>query len=206
MMKLYYSKGACSLAPHIILEELGLPYQAEAVNLWEDVSEQYLRLNPMGAVPALVMENGQALTEGAVILQYLADQKTEVRLAPQQGTLERYRLQEWLNFLSTEIHRGFSPLWAVEAMSSTESGQAEVRNFFISELGRKFDVLTQKMGKNEYLLPSGYSVADAYLFTVLSWHTVLEMDLSRWPGLLAYIERIKNRPATQRALKAENMV
>ena len=205
-MKLYYSKGACSLASRIVLEEMGLPYEAIAVDFSKELSPEFLKLNPMGSVPVLEMENGETLTEGSAILQYLADRKSATGFAPAAGTPERYRLQEWLNFIATEIHKGFSPLFSIEAISKNPATGEELRTFFVKDLGRKFDVLANKLGTSPFLMASGYSVADAYLFTVLNWSSAVKMDLSRWPTLPAYMDRVKARPATIRALQAEHLM
>jgi glutathione S-transferase len=205
-MKLYYSKAACSLAPHIVLEELGTNYELIAVDLRKEPTPEFLSINPMGAVPVLVLDNGQAITEDAVILQYLADTKPETNLVPRSGTLDRYRLQEWLNFIATEIHKGFSPLWIVEALTSSVEAQEQIRKFTIGDLSRKFDVIVHKLGNQPFLMPLGYTVADAYLFTILNWSKILKIDLSAWPALVEYMERVQSRPATQRALKAEHLI
>lgn len=206
MLKLFYSKAACSLAPRIVLEELGLSYEAVAVDLRQSPPPDFLKLNPLGAVPVLVMENGQPLTEVSVILQYLADLKPEAGLAPRQGTLERLRLQERLNFVATEIHKGYGPLWHVDSITQNLEARQVIRKFAIEELGERFDVIVEKMGSRPFVMPAGYSVADAYLFTVVSWSASLKVDLSRWPAIQAYLERVKSRPAVMRALKAEHLV
>lgn len=204
-MKLYYSKGACSLAVHIALEELGLAYEPVPVDLRKP-NPEYLAINPMGAVPVLELDDGQRLTEAAVILQYLADRKPETGLAPRAGTMERYRLAEWLNFIATEIHKGFGPLWGLESMSTDPKAREEIRAYATAELGYRLDIIVRKMGTQPYLMPSGYSVADAYLFTVLNWTSFLKVDLSRWPQLTTYLERVKARPAVTSAMRAERLV
>src|SRR3954471_13051861 len=140
-MKLYYSKAACSLAVHIALEELGFSYEAMSVDLRSPPSPEFLKLNPMGAVPVLQLDDGQALTEVAVILQYLADRKPEAGLAPKAGTMERVRLQETLNFIATELHKGFGPLWILDYMTKHEAARKEIHEFAVHELGAKFDIL-----------------------------------------------------------------
>ena len=204
-MKLYYSKGACSLAPHIALHELEIPFEAVPVDLRKEPSPEYLKLNPMGAVPVILMDNGQPLTEVAVILMYLADQKPQANLAPKPGTSERYRLQEWLNFIATEIHKGFAPLWYVDYLTQNPGAREEIRTFTLVDLGRKFDVITQKMGTQSYVMPSGYTIADSYLFAILNWASMLKIDLSRWTSITTYVERVKSRPGTVKALKAEHL-
>jgi glutathione S-transferase len=205
-MKLYYSKGACSLAPHIVLEELGLPYEAVAVDIRKDPSPEYLKINPMGAVPVLELDSGQVLTEAAVILQYLGDLKPEAGLVPALGTLPRYHCMEWLNFIATEIHKGFGPLFYADLMAQNPEARAEIRKFGTAELEHRFDVIVGKLGSQEYLMPDGFTVADAYLFTVMGWTQGFKMSLDRWPSLMSYLERVKARPAVLRTLKAEHLV
>ncbi len=205
-MKLYYSKGACSMAVHIALEELGYKYEAISVDLLKDPSPEFLKLNPMGQVPVLVLDQGEVLTEIAMIVQYLADQKPEAKLAPPSGTMERYRLQEWLTFISSEIHKGFGPLWAVDLFAKEVAAREEIRSFVLKDLGRKFDVILQKLGNQDFVMPSGYTVADAYLYTILNWTHFLKIDLERWPKLKDYMNRIRERPATIRTLKAEHLM
>ena len=165
------------------------------------------QLNPLGAVPVLVLDNGQTLTEGAVIMQYIAELKPESGLAPKAGTLERYRLQEPLNFLATEVHKGFGPLWGLDYMTKQASAREEIRAYTLSTLGERFDILTERLGDSkEYLMPWGFSIADAYAFTLLSWTDYLKIDMSRWPKLKEYIKRVGSRPAVIKTLKAENLI
>ena len=206
MMTLYYAKAACSMTVHIVLEELGFEYEAIPVDLSKAPDPVYLKKNPMGAVPVVELDNGQELTEIAMIVQYLADQKPEAKLIAPAGTLERYRQMEWLNFIATEIHKGFSPIWALERMASTEKAQGENRAFAVADLAYKFDVITGKLGDREYLMPSGYSVADAYLFAILNWTNYLKVDMAQWPALQAYMKRVFERPATQKVMKAERLI
>jgi len=206
-MKLYYAKGACSLAPHIILEEIGKPYEVSLVNFSENqVPEGFMEANPMGAVPVIITDKGEALTEGAVILQYLADQHPNTKLAPPAGTMERYRLMEWLNFIATEIHKGFNPLFTVEYVTKDEKAQKEIEAFATRNLAAKFDLIVKKLDSKKFLMGDQYTVADAYLFTILNWKSWFDMDLSKWPALNEYMERVKSRPATQRAMKAEGLL
>lgn len=208
-MKLYYMKGACSLAPHIVLEELGLAYEIVQVRPDKAPDPAFLEANPMGAVPVLILDNGQPLTEVAAIVQYLADLKPELKLAPAPGTFERVRLYEWLNFISTEIHKGFGPLFTVAFTPAEAASQAfldGLSKMSRDDLASKFDVLTKKLGSREWALPTGYSIADAYLFTILSWSRFLKVDLSKWPALTQYIDRVAIRPAVVRAMKAEHLI
>jgi len=200
-MKLYYSPGACSLAPHLVLFELGIPHESYAVNLKtkQFSGGDYLSVNPKGAVPALEIKNGELLTENAVILQYLADQKPEANFIPKAGTWERYRQLELLNYVATEMHKGFSPLWAP---TTPDAYKAIVR----TNLEKRFHYLSEKLTKHPYLAGDSMTVADAYLFTVLGWTRPLQIDLSPWPALQGYLEKIRVRPGTQNALKAEGLL
>ncbi len=198
-MKLFYSPGACSLAPHIALKETGLTFDLEPVNMKTKHFRggDYNTVNPKGYVPAIEF-NGQVLTEGAVILQYIADQKPDLKLIPKPGTMDRYRCQEWLNFISTEVHKGFSPLWNPKASEETKAMTTE-------KLGTRFNYLNEHLTKNKFLMGTQYTVADTYLFTVLNWAPMLKLDMAPWPKLLGYYETVKNRPATQEAFKAEGL-
>ncbi|MEW5891213.1 MAG: glutathione transferase GstA [Pseudomonadota bacterium] len=201
-MKLYYSPGACSLSPHIVLREGGFDFTLERVDLQTGVTEtgrDYKTINPLGYVPALQLDDGEVLTEGPAIAQYLADRVPDKRLAPPAGTLARYRLMEWLNFISTELHKGFgalfNPVFPDEAKTIVRA-QLERR---ISEAGRR-------LGSRSFALGEDFTVADAYLFTVLGWSRYVNVDLSPWPGLGAYLGRVAARPAVQAALAAEGLI
>lgn len=207
-MKLYYAKGACSLAPHIVLNELNMVFQTEVVDLAAKKTangHDFASINPKGSVPALMMENGEILTEGVVIMQYLADQKPEMNLMPKMGTTERYRAQEWLNYVATEIHQGFSPLWSADS-AYTAAAATEVKNFNKSKMVKKFNYLSEKMGNNDYLLGKNFTAADAYLFTCLSWTKYVGLDLNTWPTLAKYVERVASRPAVIKTLKDEGLL
>jgi len=200
-MKLYYKAGACGLSPHIVLAESGLSYEIEAVDLATKKTEHgadYFQINPNGYIPALVLANGEVLTEGPAIVQYIADQVPEKQLAPANGTLERARLQEWLNFISSELHKSHSPLFNPKAPEEWKTAMREL-------LARRYDVVVQKLGSKDYLLGE-FSVADAYLFTVLSWDRFIGIDLAKWPTLVAYQARVAARPGVQRALKEEKLI
>ena len=197
-MKLYYSPGACSLSPHIALNEAGLAYDSESVDLASKKTKSgadYRAINPKGAVPALQLDNGQVLTEGSAIVQYIADQKPATKLAPAAGSLERYRLQEWLNYVASEVHKGFSPLFNPKA---TEEWKQVIKD----NLGVKFDYLSKQLQGKDYLM-GAFSVADAYLFTILGWSKYFDIDLTKWPVLVKYMERVGARPAVKAALEAE---
>lgn len=202
-MKLYYSPAACSLSPHIVLAESGLAYTLEKVNLREtphrtESGVDFATINPKGYVPALLLDNGELLTEGVAIVQYIADQVPGKYLAPANGTLARYRLQETLNYIATEIHKGFGPLWS-------PANSQEVKDAAWEKLAKRIDWLAGQLGSKEYLLGE-YSVADAYLFTCLSWAKYLQRSLDAWPTLTAYLARVAARPAVQQALKAEGLL
>ena len=201
-MKLYYSPGACSLAAHIVLQELGLPYTAVKVDTKAKTFEgggDYSKINSKGYVPAIELEDGQVLTEAAVILQHLADREPEAALAPAAGTMERYRFQEWLNFIATEIHKGFSPLWKPD---STEDEKERTR----ARLGLRFDWLSAQMRGRDFVAGPHFTAADAYLFTVLNWGQWTGIDLTKWPVLKDYVARIAARPKVREALKVEGLL
>ncbi|HTV97535.1 MAG TPA: glutathione transferase GstA [Steroidobacteraceae bacterium] len=200
-MKLYYSPGACSLSPHIVLLEAALPATLVKTDLKTKRTaggEDFLAINSKGTVPALVLDDGRLLTEGPAIVQYLADQKPEAALAPRAGTFERYQLMEMLNYITSELHKGFGPLFA--------PGSAEAKKTATENLGRKFDWLCTHMAGRKYALGDAFSVADAYLFTVLRWTSHVGIDLGGWPVLAAYLERVRQRPRVQEALKAEGLI
>jgi glutathione S-transferase len=201
-MKLYYSPGACSLSPHIVLREAGLSFEIEKVDLRTKKTESgkdFTAINPKGYVPALQLDDGSLLTEGPAIVQYIADKAPQSKLAPAHGTMERYRLQELLNFISTEIHKGFSPLF-------NPSYPEEVKKTFRENLGKRFDNLNGPLEKGPFLMGEQFTVADAYLFTVLNWCQWVNIDLSKWPVLQAYQGRVAARPHVQAALKAEGLL
>jgi len=201
-MKLYYSPGACSLSPHIALMEAGLAYTTEKVDLRTKKTESgvdFTTINSKGAVPALLLDDQQVLTEGAAIVQYIADQKPGSGLAPQAGSLERYRLMELLNYLAAEVHKAFGPLFNPKSSS-------EVKAAAIANLGTRFDWLSNSLGAKPYLLGDTFTVADGYLFTLLSWCSKLGVDLSKWPALVAYHARVAQRPKVQATLRAEGLL
>lgn len=200
-MKLYLSPGACSLAPHIALREAGLPFETEEVDLGSKKTKNgadYRAVNPKGSVPALQLDNGQVLTEAAIILQYIADKKPNAKLAPPPGTLERYRLQEWLNYIATEVHKGFSPLFNSKIPEAW-------KQVVMDALATRFDFLTKSLERKPYLTGDTFTIADGYLFTILGWTTYMNIDLGKWPTLKAYVDRVAARPAVRAALKAEGL-
>ena len=201
-MKLYYSPGACSLSPHIVLLEASLPYTLERVNLGTKKTAaggDYLTINSKGSVPTLQLDDGKILTEGPAVVQYLADQKPESGLAPRAGTFERYQLMEILNFITSEVHKNFSPLFNKEASDELKSGAK-------AALAKKFDWLTTFLSGKTFLIGNTFTVADAYLFTVLNWPALTGIDLGKWPVLAAYHSRIAQRPTVQQALKEEGLL
>ena len=201
-MKLYFSPGACSLSPHIALQESGLPYTTEKVDLRAKKTAggaDYLEINPRGYVPALVLDNGHMLTEGPAIVQYVADQAKDKRLAPAAGTEEHYHLLEWLNFISAEIHKGFAPLFNP---ASTDEAKDQAR----ANLSRRFGQAAKMMKGRDYLVGDKFSVADGYLFTILNWTKKVGPDIGEWPELQALHERIGARPAVQQAMRDEGLL
>ena len=199
-MKLYYVPGACSQAPHIVAREAGLPIELVKVDLAARRTadgEDFYAVNPKGAVPTLKLDDGEILTENAVILQYLADQSADLAL-PRSG-IERYRQLEWLNFIATEIHKGYGPLWNPATPDSFKAVTREA-------LGKKFDYLQARIGDGPYILAERFSILDAYAFAVLNWTRVHQIDINRWPGLAAYLARVAARPAVQETLRAEGLL
>jgi glutathione S-transferase len=200
-VKLYYSPGACSLSPHIVLRELGLPFELERVDTKRARTasgEDFLEVNPKGYVPALRLDDGQVLTEGPAIVQYLADRDPGRGLAPAAGTLDRYRLQEWLNYVTSELHKSIGSLFNPKM-------PPEWQQLTRDALARKLDFVSERLAGRPYLLGERFTVADAYLFVVLGWTRHLGIDLSRWSALQAYLARVGARPAVQAALKAEGL-
>lgn len=201
-MKLYYSPGACSLSPHIVLLESSLPYTLEKVDLGSKktaAGADYLTINSKGSVPALQLDGGKVLTEGPAVVQYLADQKPDSGLAPRAGTFERYQLTEILNYISTEVHKSFGPLF-------NKAASAEAKSAAKTAVAKTFDWLTTFLGGKDYLIGNAFTVADAYLYTILNWPAHAGIDLSKWPVLGAYHARIAQRPKVQQALKEEGLL
>ncbi|MBO1906935.1 glutathione transferase GstA [Microvirga sp. 3-52] len=201
-MKLYYYPGACSLAPHIVAREAGIPLSLEKVDLANRTTEtgaNYATVNPKGYVPALGLQDGSVLTEASAIVQYLADQQPGTDLAPAPGTMERYRLLEWLGFISTEIHKGFGPLWNPATPDAVKAATKE-------RLATRFAYLDEALAKQPYLMGETFTIADAYLFTVVNWTNFHAVDISPFPNLKAFQARIASRPSVQQALEAEGLV
>lgn len=201
-MKLYYSPGACSLSPHIALEEAGLaftPVLASTKNHKLQDGTDYYTINPLGYVPVLELDDGTRLREGPAIVQYIADQVPLKMLAPQNGSLQRYRLQEWLTFIGTELHKGFSPLFVP---TTPEDYKPMVRE----RLQQRLQWVDGQLAGKQYLMGDQFTVADGYLFTVTNWTKPINVDISGMANLVAYRERVAARPAVQAAMKAEGLL
>lgn len=200
-MKLFYKPGACSLSPHIVLREAGLDFSIESVDLATkktETGEDYLRINPKGQVPALLLDDGSLLTEGVAIVQYLADIVPDRQLIAPSGTLSRYHAIEWLNFVATELHKGFSPLFNPKTPDEYKAIARE-------RLDKQFSYVDSELAKHDYLLGSKFSVADAYLFTVTRWANALKLDIKQRSHLDKYMARVADRPAVKDALAAEKI-
>lgn len=201
-MKLFLTPGACSLSPHIALREAGLQFDFEQVDLKTKQTKSgadYRKVNPKGAVPALQLDNGQVLTEGPAIVQYVADQKPASKLAPACGTFERSRLQEWLNYIASELHKLFGPLFN----PATPEDQKQSTK---TAIGTKLDFVNHSLEGKQFLMGDTFTVSDGYLFTILTWTKHVGMDLNRWPALNSYFDRVVGRPAVQAAMKAEGLI
>lgn len=199
-MKLFYAPGACSLSPHIVACEAGLDLELCRVDLRSKKTESgadFTAVNPKGYVPALQLEGGEVLTEGPAIVQFLAEQRPQKKLAPEYGTLPHYRVLEWLNYISTEVHKSFVPLF----WKGTEEEQERARKI----LGKRFQYVEDSL-TGDYLLGEEFSVADAYLFTVYNWCRMVEVDTSGWPKLQAFAERMAARPGVQKAMREEGLI
>lgn len=201
-MKLYYSPGACSLSTHIALREAGFDFDLVKVDLASkktEAGDDFYGIAPKGQVPALKLDNGELLTEGAAIVQYLADQKPDKKLAPAAGSMARYRLVEWLNYVASEMHKSVGALFN----KKYDDGTKEIMK---DALKPKFDYLTTQLKSRPFLMGDTFTVADGYLFTILSWTSHVGVDLSKWPVLTDYLARVAGRPAVQATLKAEGLV
>jgi len=202
-MKLYYSKGACSLSPHIIAREAELPIELVEVDLAAKrtkTGEDFRLINPNGYVPVLILDDGNKLMEGPAIVQYLADKAPDKKLAPLAGTFERYQLQQWLNFISTEIHKGgFAPFF-------NPATPEAAKHMAIDSLTSRLGTVAEQLSNRAFLLGEHFTVADAYLFVTLGWGAYVDVDISRWPVLADYAAKISARPAVQQAMKEEGLV
>jgi glutathione S-transferase len=200
-MKLYYAPGACSLSPHIVAREAGLALQLVKVNLQTHLTEDgkdFRQINPKGYVPALELDNGELLTEGSVIAQYLADLAPTKNLAPSAGTAARYRLQEWQVYISTELHKNFGPLW--NSKSTSDAKEAA-----LATINKRLAYIEPTLAKQPYLLGDNFTAADAYLFTVANWANFLKLDFSQHPALMAFMARVRARSGVKAALEAEGI-
>jgi glutathione S-transferase len=200
-MKLFYKPGACSLSPHIVLRETGLDFTLEKVDLVQKKTElgtDYLTINPKGQVPTLLLDDGSLLTEGVAIVQYLADQAPNCNLIPPAGSWSRYHTIEWLSYISTELHKGFSPLFNPKTPD-------EYKTLVRKNLEQQFNYLDVVLKKNHYLQGNLFSVADAYLFTILRWAVAMQFDIRQNQHLTAYFSRIAMRPSVDAALSAEGL-
>jgi len=200
-MKLYYSPGACSLSPHIVVSESGINVELEKVNLAEHKTasgQDYMTINPKGYVPALQLDDGTVLTEGPAIVQYLADQKPGSGLIPPAGAIDRYRVQEWLNFIGTELHKNFGALFNKATPAATkETSKANIT--------RRLAYLNERLAGKQYLMGSNFTVADAYAFTIVNWTNFVGIDLKPYPNLAAYMARVAARPKVLETLKSEGL-
>jgi glutathione S-transferase len=201
-MKLYYTPGACSLSPHIALLEAGLPYDLVKVDLRAkklENGDDFLKVNPKGQVPVLALDSGELVTEGPVIIQMIADKAAEKNLAPARDSTDRYKMLEWLNFITTELHKSFGPMFSPVLAD-------EAKAFFKDRVMGKFKYVESQLAGRDYLMGSQFTVADGYLFTMLSWADRLKFDLSEMPNLLAYKARVGARPKVQEALTKEGLL
>ncbi len=200
-MKLYYLPGTCSLSPHIALREAGLAFDLEKVDRKTGVTasgETYGKVNPPGYVPALRLDDGEVLTEGPAIVQYVADRAPDKKLAPPAGTMERYRLQSWLNFVATEIHRNFTPLFNPTMSDETKA-------FFKERILQRVGHVDTRLAGRDYLTGDQFTIADIYLFVTMTWTKPTKIDLSPFPNIVAFMKRVGERPSVQAALKAEGL-
>ena len=197
-MNLYFSPGTCSLHPHIALREIGLPFGLVRVHMRAHKThdgKDFYDINPKGYVPVLELDDGSLLTEGAIIAQYIADLRPESNLLPPAGSMERYRVQEWLHFVATEIHKSFGPLFTVGERATKEQARAK--------LGTRLDFVARELNRRHYLVGTRYTIADGYLFNMLTWTQFTGVELTRWPSLQAFFARVHGRPSVQAAMAAE---
>ena len=201
-MKLYYYPGACSMAPHIVMREAGFKFELDKVDfgaMKTASGEDFRKVNPKGYVPALRLDDGQILTEVGVILQYLADQKPESGLVYKAGTMERYRMMEWLNFIASEIHKSLGAFFNPKMTPEWKEAQ-------LALVGKRFDYLVSALDGKEYVIGNKFTVADAYLFTVLNWTRFHKIDVSKWPKIKDYMASISARPSVRESMKAEGLL
>jgi glutathione S-transferase len=200
-MKLYFSPGACSLAPHIAASELGINLDLEQVDIREKktkAGKDYWTINPKGQVPMLELDNGERLTEVPVILQYMYDQKPSGDLSPAARTPDHYRMLEWLNFVTSEMHKTYAPMFR-------PTTPEEFKKLSREAISRKLDLLDKQLAGKQYLMGNKFTLADMYMFAILRWSPIVGVDLSKWPNVIAYANRVAARPKTAEALKAEGL-
>ena len=201
-MKLCYSPAACSLSPHIVANEAGIPIELEKVDLASHKTEggqDYMAINPKGYVPALRLDDGSVLTEGPAIVQYLADQKPASGLAPGAGTIDRYRLQEWLTFIGTELHKNFGTLF-------NKAAGDDAKQLAKGNIAKRLGYVNDQLASRQFLLGGNFTVADAYAFTIVNWTNFVGIDLKPYPNIVAYMARVGARPKVQETLKAEGLL
>jgi glutathione S-transferase len=200
-MKLYIMTGACSMASNIALHEAGIQFEISKVDRRTKRADgvEFVTINPKGYVPALRLDDGQVLTENVAVLQYIADLNPAAKLAPPAGTMERYRLQEWLSFINSEVHKAFTPLFSPEA---TEKMKDYARNY----IAKRLTYVEGALGDRQYLMGEQFTVADAYLFTVVGWGAHVGVDVGQWPRLKSYVDRVRARPHVIEAMTAEGLI
>jgi glutathione S-transferase len=201
-MKLYFSPGACSLSPHIALREAGADFELEQVDLRSKQTKSggdFRKVNPKGMVPVLLLDSGDTLTEGPAIVQYIADQNPASGIAPPLGSIARYHLMEWLNFITSELHKSFTPLFKPATPD-------EYKKMARDNLAERYAYLDEKLAGKQYIMGERFTVADGYAFTVTNWARIVKVDLAPWPNVTAFMERVRARPKVQEALKAEGLV
>jgi glutathione S-transferase len=200
-MKLFYAPGACSHAPHILLREAGLNFTLEKVDLGAKKTESgadFSKINPFGYVPALQLDNGEVLTEGPAIDQYIADLAPAKGLAPANGTPARYKMQSWLNFISTELHKQFGPMFS-------PATPEEYKKMLIEKIQNRIETVNAHLAKQNFLMGDSFTAPDAYLYTVLNWAKYFNIGFDKWPAVRAFMDRVAARPSAQAAAKAEGL-
>ena len=209
MTKLYFSPGACSLSPHIALTESGIPFTIDKIDMktrTTSTGKNFKEINPKGQVPTIETKEGKVLTEGAAILQYIADQFPEKEFLPKHGTWERTHANEVLNFVASDLHKSMGFLFSIDSLVTHKEGNEELRKNSIHNLGKKFDYISDLLKNQPFLLGPKFSFVDAYAFTVLNWHGWLKIDLANWPTIVSYLDRVKAQPSVQKAMKAEGLI
>jgi glutathione S-transferase len=207
MLKLYTAPGACSTACHIVLQESGVPFETKVLSFEGNdfESKDFLKMNPKGYVPFLEIDSQRSIAEGTAIMQYVADQAPESNLMPTKG-FERYKGLEWLNFIATECHKTFGSFFMVDTIFKNEEGKKEYVEFTTAKMKDKLDFINASLEGKDYLMGKTFTVADAYLFTIMNWSQHLKFDLSPWKNVVNFQNRVYARPATQRAFKAEGLL